>query len=60
MKKRLNYILTGVLSFIVFGCANVDVDEVNAQKNLPNAVYMEEVESSPMKKILLEENWRSG
>ncbi|WP_042373029.1 DUF1735 and LamG domain-containing protein [Bacteroides neonati] len=56
MKKRLNYILTGVLSFIVFGCANVDVDEVNAQKNLPNAVYMEEVESSPMKKILLEEN----
>lgn len=54
MNKRLTYIIGIVTSCIVIGCANVDVDDVNKQSNLPNAIYIDGAENSPMKKVVVD------
>lgn len=56
MKKTFKYLLAGILAFLIASCANVDVDDVNAQTGLPNAIYLDGAQSSPMKKVVVDEN----
>ncbi|ADV43847.1 DUF1735 and LamG domain-containing protein [Bacteroides helcogenes] len=56
MEKTFKYLLTGALAFFIASCTSVDVDDVNAQTDLPNAIYLDGVQSSPMKKIVVDAN----
>ncbi|MBR8704470.1 DUF1735 and LamG domain-containing protein [Bacteroides pyogenes] len=56
MKKTFKYLLAGILAFLIASCANVDVDDVNAQTGLPNAIYLDGAQSSPMKKVVVDKN----
>ncbi|MGR4860252.1 DUF1735 and LamG domain-containing protein [Bacteroides pyogenes] len=56
MKKTFKYLLAGIPAFLIASCANVDVDDVNAQTGLPNAIYLDGVQSSPMKKVVVDKN----
>lgn len=56
MKRLIKHILIGALPLLSAACSSVDVDQVNNENDLPNAIYMEGVQSSPMKKVLVEGN----
>ncbi|MGR4838297.1 MULTISPECIES: DUF1735 and LamG domain-containing protein [unclassified Bacteroides] len=55
MKKTFRIFVGGMFAFLMAGCSNVDVDDVNAQTGLPNAIYLDGVQSSPIKKVVVDE-----
>ncbi|MBR8719163.1 hypothetical protein IX307_000341 [Bacteroides pyogenes] len=56
MKKTFKYLLSGMFAFLMASCSSVDVDDVNAQTGLPNAIYLEGAQTSPMKKVVVDKN----
>lgn len=56
MKNTYKNILLGVSLLTVFSCSAVDIDGVNSENGLPNAIYVDGVQSSPVKKVVVGEN----